>query len=150
MPGWIEMPAEVPAWWLDDAPLEEAPAPAPKPRPRDKRQIELFPKKDAAPSWLDRLFESETFQEQRALHRRVKIEDDRIRQMLLALDERGKLTRPALIQRLGIAHVRLPGLLSALRRVLNVEGFDVIQVDEVSDTVSFDRALLCRQFEIED
>jgi hypothetical protein len=41
-------------------------------------------------------------------------------------------------------------MLSALRRVLNVEGFDVIHVDEGSDTVSFDRALLCRQFEIEE
>ena len=77
-------------------------------------------------------------------------EDDRVRQMLLALDERGKLTRPALAQKLGVAYVRLPGILSALRRVLNVEGFDVIQVDEASDTVSFDRALLCRQFEIEE
>ena len=148
MPGFVEVPAEVPWWWLDeDAPKE---IPSPKPRAKDKGQGELFPKKDARPSWLNRLFESETFQEQRALHRRVKIEDDRIRQMLLALDERGKLTRPALAQRLGIAYVRLPGILSALRRVLNVEGFDVIQVDEASDTVSFDRALLCRQFEIEE
>lgn len=46
--------------------------------------------------------------------------------------------------------MRLLGMLSELRRVLNVERFDVIQVDEPSDTVSFDRALLCRQFEIED
>jgi hypothetical protein len=148
MPGWIEVPAEVPVWWLDEAPPDEATAPAPKRRVPDKRQGELFGKKEALPSWLDRLFASETFQEQRSLHRRVKIEDDRIRQMLLALDERGKLTRPALAQRLSIAYVRLPGMLSALRRVLNVEGFDVIQVDEASDTVSFDRALLCRQFEI--
>lgn len=150
MPGWVEVPAEVPSWWLDDEPSEDVAAPAPRPLPRDKPQGELFPKKEAAPSWLDRLFESETFHEQRALHRRVKLEDDRIRQMLLALDERGKLTRLALAQRLGVAHVRVPGILSALRRVLNVEGFDVIQVDEASDTVSFDRALLCRQFEIED
>ncbi|MGH9322580.1 MAG: BREX-2 system phosphatase PglZ [Vicinamibacteria bacterium] len=150
MPGWSEVPAEVPSWWLDEEPAVEAPAPIPKPRPRDKGQGELFPKKDAPPTWIERLFESETFREQRTLHRRVKLEDDRIRQMLLALDERGKLTRPALAQRLAIAQVRLPGMLSALRRVLNVEGFDVIQVDEASDTVSFDRALLCRQFEIEE
>jgi hypothetical protein len=61
-----------------------------------------------------------------------------------------KLTSHALAQKLGVASVRLPGILSALRRVLNVEGFDVIQVEEASDTVSFDRALLRRQFEIEE
>ena len=111
-------------------------------------QGELFATAPGAVVWLERLFASPTFQEQRERNKRVHLEDIRIREILLSLDERGKMTRTALSQRLGVASVRLPGILSALRRLLTVEGYDVVSVDEASDTVSFDRERLIRQFEI--
>ena len=145
--GWVEVPAELPTWWSDEptasVPVKHAP---PKPRAGDKRQIPLF---QGEPTWVERLFASKTFEAQRELNKRVSLEDDRIREILLALDDRGKLTRAALAQRLKVASVRLPGILSALRRLLNIEGYEVIGIDEASDTVSLDRSLLFWQFELD-
>jgi hypothetical protein len=146
--GWVEVPAELPSWWSDEPVVAPAPSePAPrKSRARDKRQIELFHAKE---TWVEGLFASETFKTQRELNKRVRLEDERIREILMALDERGKLTRAALAQRLEVPSLRLPGILDALRRVLNVDGYEVIAVEDASDTVSLDRALLFRQFELE-
>lgn len=147
--NWVEVPGEIPSWWSDEAGITKLPPKPPprKARPADKRQIELFA---GEATWVDRLFSSETFQHQRELHKRVKLEDQRIRDILLALDERGKLTSMALAQRLGVPSVRLPGILASLRRLINVDGYEVIAVNEVSDTVSLDRTLLFRQFELEE
>jgi hypothetical protein len=70
-----------------------------------------------------------------------------VRAILVALDERGgKLTRSALAKRLDVPPLRLPGVLSALRRVLNVDGYAVLSIDETSDTVELNKAQLFAQF----
>ena len=67
--------------------------------------------------------------------------------MLAALDARGgKLTGPALAERLGVPLFRLGGIVSALRRILNVEGYDVLSVDDASETIQLNRDLLDTQF----
>ena len=43
---------------------------------------------------------------------------------------------------------RLGGIVSALRRILNVDGYDVLSVDDASDTVQLNRDLLDTQFGI--
>lgn len=78
---------------------------------------------------------------------RVALPEERIRAMLMALDERsGKLTRTALAKRLGVAQIRLGGMISALRRLLNVDGYPVLSVDEQSDPVELNRKQLLTQF----
>jgi hypothetical protein len=75
--------------------------------------------------------------------------DDRIRALVEALDDRGgKLTQPALAQRLGLSPVRIRGIVAAVRRLLNVDGYDVLTLDEESDTVVLNLELLRVQFEI--
>ena len=70
-----------------------------------------------------------------------------MRRLLVSLDERGgKLSRAALAQRLGVPELRLAGVLSAARRLLNVDQFPVLVVDETSGTVEFNRNLLDQQF----
>ena len=67
--------------------------------------------------------------------------------MLSALDARGgKLTGPALAESLGVPLFRLGGIVSALRRVLNVDGYAVLSVDETSETIELNRDLLATQF----
>ncbi|MCB9124629.1 MAG: hypothetical protein H6643_08975 [Caldilineaceae bacterium] len=67
--------------------------------------------------------------------------------MLTALDERGgKLSWSALAQRLAIQEMRLPGLLSAARRTLNVDQSPVLVIDESGRMVELNRPLLERQF----
>ena len=46
----------------------------------------------------------------------------------------------------GVPLFRLGGIVSALRRILNVEGYDVLSVDETSETVELNRDLLDMQF----
>jgi ParB-like chromosome segregation protein Spo0J len=73
-----------------------------------------------------------------------------MRQLLAALDERGgKLSRAALAQRLALPELRLSGLLSAARRLLNLDQAPVLVVDEAAGTVELNLALLRRQFRID-
>jgi hypothetical protein len=69
--------------------------------------------------------------------------------LLAALDERGgKLSRAALAQRLVMPEIRLNGMLSAVRRILNVDQSMVLIVDETAGTVELNRTLLLQQFRI--
>ena len=160
--GWSEVGVEHPVWW-DGAPdISEVAAPvspppesAPsRPKPADK-QGSLFPAEGGspateqvtAPEWIERLLASDVMVAQRRAAARTHLDDARIRTILVALDERGgKLTRPALAKRLGVPVMRVGGIISALRRVLNVEGYDVLAVDEASDTVVLNREYLDVQF----
>lgn len=58
----------------------------------------------------------------------------------------GRLLRDALARASGIAPVRLTGMLQALRAILNVEGYPVLEVDEATGDVRLDRGLLAKQF----
>ena len=79
----------------------------------------------------------------------MALPDDKMRLLLVSLSERGgKLTRAALAQRLALPEVRLGGLLSAVRRMLNVDQAPVLTVDESAGTVELNRALLLQQFRV--
>jgi hypothetical protein len=102
-----------------------------------------------AQDWIDILLQSQVFVSQRSLAARVAPPNDQMRKLLTALDERGgKLSRAALAQRLVIPEIRLNGMLSAVRRILNVDQATVLFVDEVAGTVELNRNLLLQQFRI--
>ena len=161
--GWREAASEQPAWWqwrVETAPAPESERPAPDaalpaPAPRPPRKGEtgdlLAHVEPGAPepaaTWVDRLFESDLFAAQREQAARTALPEERIRTILTELDRRGgKLTTVALAAHLGVPQFRLGGIVSALRRVLNVEGYDVLAVDEASETVALNRDLLDTQF----
>jgi hypothetical protein len=58
------------------------------------------------------------------------------------------MTRLALAARVGVSPVRLSGQLAALRQLLNVDGYAVLTIDDGSDTVDVNIALLQTQFEL--
>jgi hypothetical protein len=150
--GWSEVAPEIPAWW--EADLAPAPVVVPakpakaKPKKAAAMQGDLFGgTPGAGPEWVERLMASATMLAQQQLASRVALPPERVRAILVALDERGgKLTRSALAKRLDLPVLRLPGVLSALRRVLNVDGYAVLSVDEASDTVELNKAQLFSQF----
>ena len=75
--------------------------------------------------------------------------EEQLRRLLKALDERGgKLGKAALAQRLGLAEMRLSGVLSVARRLLNVDQAAVLVVDETAGVVEINRELLAVQFAI--
>jgi len=152
--GWPEAAPEEPDWWV----LTETTPAVERPRPGEQQR--LFPREEAAaaavaeapsPEWIGKLLASEELAVQRAQAARTRLSDDRLRQILEALDEGGgKITRTALARRLGVPLLRINGIVSALRRVLNVEGYAVLAVDEASDTVELNRRLLDTQFGLEE
>ena len=173
--GWREADPEMPPWWRWRAAVGAAPESAPpvpdtaadraRARPDEPRTpapahrppppgetgnlfAELEPEPPHAPeTWIDRLFETSLFAEQRKQAARTALPEERIRAILTALDARGgKLTGPALAESLGVPRFRLNGIVSALRRVLNVDGYAVLSVDESSETVELNRDLLEAQF----
>ena len=51
-------------------------------------------------------------------------------------------------QKIAVPAVRISGFVAALRRVLNVDGYAVLEVDEPSDSLALNRDLLRKQFEL--
>ncbi len=160
--GWSEAPPAEPTWWHgrngETVPRGEAAhevSPAPLQRRRVERgQGDLFAAaarpSAASPTqltWLDVLLASEVYAAQRKLAGRAAPADDVLRALLQALSTRGgRMTRTGLAQVLGVAAFRLGGLLSAARRVLNLDQAQVLK-DEGDDIV-LDEALLRAQFDL--
>ncbi|MDP1649161.1 MAG: BREX-2 system phosphatase PglZ [Rubrivivax sp.] len=167
--GWQLAPPAQPEWWeLPHVTPTSVPVAAPKPAPRSSgrrtappvAQPSLFEPQEAPVSspansptagddWIGALLVSTIYASQRQLAARVALPDDKMRLLLVSLSERGgKLSRAALAQRLALPEVRLGGLLSAVRRMLNVDQAPVLTVDESAGTIELNRALLLQQFRV--
>jgi hypothetical protein len=170
-PGWREVGRRQPEWWHVEAeqasPLVSVKIPArpakvgpPAKPPTGQGDLGLSRPKPAEPrrgdtpvaeksAWIEKLLTSETMKSQRKQAARTPISDERLRAVLGALDERGgKLTRPALASRLRMPALRVGGLISALQRILNVDGYPVLAVDEASDTIALNLEMLKTQFDL--
>jgi hypothetical protein len=158
LPGFREVVNAYPAWWFEAA---NVPAPSrtvipsrPSRRPQPEPPLlDLLGAADAQTTlpWLERFFASPLLVAQKALSSgRGLPSDDEVRRLLLVVTERGgRMTRVTLAQRMGIPLFRLTPLLAATRRLLNVDGLQVLDVEEASDTVVLNRRLLEQQFEID-
>ncbi len=165
LPGWTPAPPAPPEWW-ELPPLakskETKPAIAPPARPAGRKptaqagQPQLFATTElppapapAAPDWISALLSGAIYASQRQLAARVALPDEKMRLLLTALSERGgKLSRAALAQRLSLPEIRLGGMLSAVRRMLNVDQAPVLVIDEAAGTVELNIALLHQQFRV--
>ena len=169
LPGWTPAPPAQPEWWELPPivkPQETKPAMTPPLRPASRKptaqaaQPQLFDPTDlpatpapapapATPDWITALLSGPIYASQRQLAARVALPDEKMRLLLTALSERGgKLSRAALAQRLALPEMRLGGMLSAVRRMLNVDQAPVLVVDEAAGTVELDIALLQQQFRL--
>jgi hypothetical protein len=159
--GWEAAPAAEPVWWdvMPPIPPSSSPVEPSERRPQPRAEYRGLPLFDAAPGaapaarpivdWIADLFGSEVYNAQKVLAARTAPSDEQMRRLLEALAERGgKLGRAALAQRLGLPLIRLGGFLTAARRLLNADQAGVLSMDEASDTVALDRAVLEVQFRI--
>jgi len=100
-------------------------------------------------TWIDRLLQSPMLQARLQQAGRVALPPEKLRGFLQALDERGgTMLRGTLAQKLGEPGLRMPGIIAAIRRILNVEGYAVLSVDDASGSVVLNRQLLEVQFEL--
>ena len=60
----------------------------------------------------------------------------------------GRMSCRALAQALGQPDFRLRWLLTGLQRLLNVDGYQIVVVDEVAGTIEINRPLLDTQFQL--
>lgn len=167
--GWTEMPIETPAWW-DDVAADSVPVQTATTKPVKRRPETLFdmaeqesapvempveipvetPVDQTWPQWTRQLLASPVFEEQKRLGGRSVPANDMFGKLLSLLDRRGgKMTSAALARALECPPLRLRGLLATMQRVLNVDGYLVLNRDEASDTIEFNRALLLSQFDLE-
>lgn len=163
--GWSPTAPNLPDWWELPPLVEEktATVSAPPTRASRKKPMQteqqpglftavepLVPVLEAvAQDWIGSLLASPIYASQRQLAARVALPDDKMRTLLEALTERGgKLSRSALANRLGLPEVRMGGLLSAVRRMLNVDQAAVLAVDETAGLVELNIALLKQQFKL--
>jgi hypothetical protein len=164
--GWREASASEPSWWRganEDISRSVAIASS-MPNANGRRRQKQAPSDDLFAgldqkatvvattarqviqvAWLDALFASETYAAQRRLAGRVAPPDESVRGILIALDARGgRMTRAGLAQALETPALRLHGIVSATRRVLNVDQAQVLKED--GDDIILDLPLLQAQF----
>lgn len=149
--GWELLGPDLPTWWEPGAAAAPAPAPAvPKgaaaPKGAAREQLEL---PVAVDDWIARLLASTAYADQKSLHGRLQGADEHVRVLLAALESfGGQATKAALARKMDLPAFRLAGLLPAVRRLLNVDGYAVLAVDDASDTVTLNRGLLEAQFDL--
>ena len=163
--GWSAAPPQAPVWWNDPAPVVvEAPsrrsrAASPR-KPVDESQGTLgfdlaIPVATAetvtgrGESLVESLLSSPLYQQQRARAGRRALADDMVRTVVTVLIERGgRAHQDTLAQAAAIPTASIEPTLAALRRLLNVDSYGVIQQDADRVTVILEEALLREQFEI--
>lgn len=165
-PGWIPAAPQTPEWWNEPAraarpePPVSRPAPRPKtPRTPDPTQDALFDVGEPAPDEAGSsptdgdlaaaVLASPTYagQLQRAGRRRPA--DEVVAAVLRALLERGnRAHRETLAAEAHVPMHVLEPTLAAIKRILNVEGYPVIEDDVDRVTVKLDESLLRDQFGI--
>jgi hypothetical protein len=164
-PGWDSAAPAEPPWWrgtAEESLLELRPgpevssiSPAARRRRADTRQPELFAPASSPevresatiPPWMSALVASDTYAAQRRLAGRGAPPDQQVQLLLRALTTRGgRLSRTGLAQALSAPAVRVGGLVSAARRLLNLDQAQVLTMD--GDDVVLNERLLRLQFNL--
>jgi hypothetical protein len=168
--GLVPCRVEFPAWWLETPPPEPAPSTARTvsttvtheddyaglalfQAASSRRSTTATEKSERGPSgadWVDRLLASEVFGQQRQVASRLAPRDEQVALVLRELDLRGgQMTTAAFAVRIGLPALRVPGFVAQLQRMLNVDGYPILNLDRERDALALDVPLLKRQFELE-
>jgi hypothetical protein len=153
--AWEDLPPYEPDWWSlrQWAPPPGAPVQGTGiVRKATAKQPELFEKTlapSAAAAWINDLLASPTFHEQAQAAVRGAPPVEQIKKFLTVVEQRnGRILRGHLAQQMGIALIRVDGLVQNYRRLLNLDGYDVLSYDPASETVVLNIELLKNQFQI--
>ena len=153
--GYREVASPRPGWWDLELPVASVPVLAPAAAARlglplfdatAERPVVVKPEPE--PWWLERLFAGEVLKAQRTRVVRAAVSDHRLRALLLAVSSRGgRMTIPAVSERLAMPAGRVPSTVAASAHLLNFDGYQVLFME--GDEVVLDETLLVTQFEIE-
>ncbi|GAA3213051.1 BREX-2 system phosphatase PglZ [Microbacterium terregens] len=156
---WVDAPPQEPVWWNEPVRAESVVSVAPaksrarKQAPAGPALFDELPATPAVPAASlavaldERLVSSETYLDRQRHGGRHPIEDQTVRAIVSSLlAGGGRAHRDTIAVAAGVAATSLPGLLASLRRLLNVDGYPVIELDADQVTVTLDESLLREQF----
>ena len=163
--GWLEAPPQEPTWWNEQsrADVEPSVVPSRLTKPKTRKPIartaptlfdtepEVQGAAPAAPGMnvAEQLIVSAIYVARRGIAGRHPVDDSVAGAVISALVAGGgRAHRDTLAVAAGIPSGTMSGLLAALRRVLNVDRYPVVDVDADQVTVTLDIALLREQFEL--
>ncbi len=127
--GWEQVTPVPPPWWSEEA--------APKPGI-------VAPAAD----WVEALVRSEVFEFQLA-STNGRVSASHVEAAVRALDTSGgRLLKNVFAGRVGITPGRVSSYIAAAQRVLNVESYGILELDETSQTITLNRPLLVKQFKL--
>jgi hypothetical protein len=162
--GWEQAAPQVPLWWNDPIGRATSPESTTKSSGRAKG-----PRKAEAPTQGDGLFEldefpvvpatppglveavlvSATYGEQKRMAGRRALDDATAGAVLRALVDRGgRAHQDTIAAAVGIPATDVGQVFAAVRRLLNVDGYGVIELDSDGVTLRLDEDLLRDQFEV--
>lgn len=152
--GWRPVVDAAPSWWSEGAGTDRSAAPtAPPTRDADalpsttNTPVQHVAATQPAPAWIDALLGTPVYAAQRALAGRAAPRDDQMRQVLEALARhQGRAPRASVVAALGLPELRVRGVVAGVRRLLNVEGFAVLEEEEATGTLTLNLDLLRAQF----
>lgn len=152
--GWRPVIDAPPLWWEASSSTPSASAGASE-YAKPTVQIAAAPvaggaeARVALPAWVDVLLASAVYASQRAMVGRIAPTDDQMRAVLGALMQGGgRVARGTVAAALTIPEVRVRGLTAGMRRVLNVEGFPILEEEEGTGTLMLNLDLLRKQFSL--
>lgn len=161
---------QAPEWWSIDLPaldVKGSAQPSIAPAVRKKKQaveeakpLELWVVTGAAEPevqstssatvapWIPALLGSEVMKQQKALASRASLPDEMISKCLMALDSRsGVMPISGVSRELNLPQFRVAGFVAQMQRLLNIEGYLVLETD-ASQTLRLNKELLLKQFDI--
>jgi hypothetical protein len=155
--GYEETPFLLPPWWQDGvaSPAVSTKAASQKRTAKtqevEPQRVQALPFASQGRALIAELFKSEIYDAQRKLAQRARIDDSKFESMLnLMVEQGGTMTLPALAARLQVPESRARGYVVAMRRVLNLDGVEVLAFDEQAGTLTLHANLLRVQFGIEE
>jgi len=153
VPGWAGAPVAAPAWWrgpvaaatvaaapATDALFDLVPAAPSAPRPATVADV---------PPLVTALLQSPTYRGRHKLTGRAALPDARVGALLSALLAAGGRARvDSVAAEAGIPAHRINLTVTALRRLLQVEGYPVLDIDPDGQTLVLNERLLREQFQL--
>lgn len=159
--GWESWGDVAPIWWDVRVTRRTVEAGAAGKRPRRKPKLEgqgaMFGEPTppgagavAVPAWVDGVLASEVWKAQRAANPRLAADNEKVRSALATLALRGGVAAYAAIASdAGVRIVQVGGFLANLSRMLNVDGYVILQLDAAAEDARLNIELLAQQFGLE-
>ncbi|PSB33691.1 hypothetical protein [Stenomitos frigidus] len=150
---WDEAPADLPSWW-EDSVSQSGEAPLLPMPPLSLKQPDYGPLFSAVPAqqcseWITALLASPIYQAQKKRVGRTALSDNDLIQILRAIELQSyKVALSTLAKDLHCSVTSLRDQLTKLQRLLNVDGYSVVNYEKRSNIVELNFQVLCQQFDL--